>query len=163
VQTLSRELTYALAAPRSMFTETGKKLAREHAAKTVAFYDGLLDDLETWGIASFERRVIILEEDFRTRDGACVRSMEATIVMPRACPDCEAPLGLTHRRGRGVKCEKLTARFACARCDYARETSFCLPVLASCDSVPASSKRVDAQAGRQQQIQKSRPKAAVLP
>ena len=64
----SRELTYALAAPRSMFTETGKKLAGEHAAKTADFFDALLDDLENWGIASFERRTIVLEEDFRTRD-----------------------------------------------------------------------------------------------
>jgi len=130
VTTLSRELTYALAAPQSMFTETGKKLAGEKATKTVAFFDDLLHDLESWGIASFERRSIMLEEDFRTRDGASIKSMEVTIVMPSACPDCEAPLGLTHQRERGVKCEKLTARFACAGCGYARETAFCLPVFA---------------------------------
>ena len=47
-----------------MFTETGKKLAKAQTAKTVAFFDALLDDLETWGIASFERRTIVLEEDF---------------------------------------------------------------------------------------------------
>jgi putative nucleotidyltransferase with HDIG domain len=129
-QTASRELTYALAAPRAMFTETGKKLATAQAAKSVAFFDGLLEDLEDWGIASFERRTILLHEDFRTRDGACVQSMEVTVVMPRTCPDCEASLGLTHRRGRGVKCEKLTARFACGDCGYAVETSFCLPVFA---------------------------------
>ncbi len=130
VQTLSRELTYALAAPRSMFTETGRKLAGEKAAKTIAFFDDLLNDLESWGIASFERRTIVLEEDFRARDGATLKRMEVTIVMPRACPDCEVPLGLTHLRERGVKCEKLTARFACRGCGYARETSFCLPVFA---------------------------------
>jgi len=130
VHTLSREFTYALAAPQSMFTETGRKLAGEQAAKTIAFFDDLLDDLESWGIASFERRTILLEEDFRTRDGASVQSMEVTIVMPRDCPDCEAPLGLSHQRERGVKCEQLTARFACAGCGYARETSFCLPVFA---------------------------------
>ena len=128
--TLSRELTYALAAPRSMFTATGKKLAAEQAAKTIAFFGDLLDDLESWGIAAFERRTLILEEDFRTRDGASVQRMEVTIVMPRACPDCAASLGLTHRRERGVKCERLIARFACAGCGYARETSFCLPVFA---------------------------------
>ena len=130
VQTLSRELTYALAAPRSMFTETGRKLAGEKAAKTIAFFDDLLNDLESWGIAAFERRTIVLEEDFRARDGATLKRMEVTIVMPRACPDCEVPLGLTHLRERGVKCEKLTARFACRGCGYARETSFCLPVFA---------------------------------
>ena len=130
VHTLSRELTYALAAPRSMFTETGRRLAAEQAAKTIAFFDDLLEDLERWGIASFERRTILLEEDFRTRDGASVQRMDVTIVMPRACPDCEATLGLTHLRERGVKCEKLTARFACGGCSYTRETSFCLPVLA---------------------------------
>ena len=113
-----------------MFTETGKKLAAEKATKTVAFFDDLLHDLESWGIASFVRRSIVLEEDFRTRDGACIKSMEVIIVMPRACPDCEAPLGLTHQRGRGVKCEKLTARFACRGCGYTREIYFCLPVFA---------------------------------
>jgi putative nucleotidyltransferase with HDIG domain len=130
MQAASRELTYALAAPRSMFTEAGKTLARKQAAKTVAFFEGLLDDLESWGIASFERRTILLQEDFRTRDGATVPNMEVTIVMPRSCPVCDASLELTHRRGRGIKCEKLTARFGCDDCDYAAETSFCLPVLA---------------------------------
>ena len=130
VGTLSRELTYALAAPQSMFTETGKTLAGQQAAKTIAFFDDLLDDLESWGIAYFERRIIVLEEDFRSRDGASIQSMEVTIVMPRACPDCEASLGLTHLRDRGVKCEMLTARFACTGCGYGRETSFCLPVFA---------------------------------
>jgi len=130
VQSLSRELTYALAAPRSMFTGTGKTLAREQAAKTVAFFDDLLNDLENCGIAAFERRTLLLEGDFRTRDGACVAKMQVTIVMPRACPDCEAPIGLTHNRERGVKCETLRARFACQACDYAREISFCLPVFA---------------------------------
>lgn len=129
-QTLSRELTYARAAPRSMFTQAGKQLAARQAAKTIAFFDDLLDDLESWGIASFERRTIILEEDFRTRDGASMRSMDVTIVMPRTCPDCEASLGLKHMRKRGVKCEKLIASFACEDCGYARETSFCLPVFA---------------------------------
>jgi hypothetical protein len=130
VHTLSRELTYALAAPQSMFTKTGKTLAGQQAAKTIAFFDDLLDDLESWGIAYFERRIIVLEEDFRSRDGASIQSMEVTIVMPRACPDCEASLGLTHLRDRGVKCEMLTARFACTGCGYGRETSFCLPVFA---------------------------------
>lgn len=128
--TLSRELTYARAAPRSMFTETGRRLAGEQAAKTIAFFDDLLADLERWGIARFEPRTIVLEEDFRTRDGASVRSMEVTVVTPCACPDCGGPLGLSHRRDRGVKCERLTARFACEGCGYAGETSFCLPVLA---------------------------------
>jgi HD superfamily phosphodiesterase len=128
--TLSRELTYAQAAPRSMFTETGRKLAGAQAAKTVAFFDDLLDELESWGIASFERRTIVLEEDFRTRDGASLKNIEVIIVMPRACPDCGGALGLTHRRGRGVKCEKLTARIACGDCGHADEISFCLPVFA---------------------------------
>lgn len=129
-QNASRELTYALAAPRAMFTATGRRLAGEHTAKTVEFFDGLLDDLDTWGIASFERRTIVLPEAFQTRDGASVDGMEVTVVMPRACPDCAAALDLTHVRGRGLKCENLTAQFACSGCGYARETTFCLPVLA---------------------------------
>lgn len=129
-QSLSRELSYALAAPQSMLTETGKMLAREQTAKTIAFFDGLLKDLEYWGIAAFERRTLLVEGDFRSRDGARVQNTQVTIVMPRACPDCEAPLVLTHRCERGVKCEMLKARFACQACDYVRDISFCLPVLA---------------------------------
>src|SRR3990170_1221759 len=128
VHTLSRELSYALAAPRSMLTETGQMLAREQTPKTVAFFDELLHDLERWGIAAFERRTLLVEGDFRTRDGASVQKTQVTIVMPRDCPDCEAPLELTHRRERGLKCEMLKARFACQSCDYARDISFCLPV-----------------------------------
>jgi putative nucleotidyltransferase with HDIG domain len=130
VQSLSRELTYALAAPRSMFTEAGRMLAREQSAKTIAFFDDLLSDLENCGIAAFERRTLVVEGDFRTRDGVSVQKTEVTVVTPRACPDCEAPIGLTHRRERGVKCETLKARFACKACDYTREISFCLPVFA---------------------------------
>ena len=129
-QSVSRELTYALAAPRSMFTDTGKSLATAQSAKSVTFFEALLEDLENWGIATFDRRTIVLQETFRTRDGASVQSMEATIVMPRTCPDCDAPLGLTHGRGRGIKCEKLIARIACPQCDYRSETAFCLPVFA---------------------------------
>lgn len=130
VQSLSRELSYALAAPHSMLTETGKRLAGEQTAKTVAFFDELLHDLERWGIAAFERRPLLVEGDFRSRDGASVHKVQVTIVMPRACPDCEAPIALTHRCERGVKCEMLKARFACQSCDYVRDISFCLPVLA---------------------------------
>ena len=129
VHTLSRELSYALAAPHSMLTETGKRLAGEQTAKTVAFFDDLLRDLERWGIAAFERRPLLVEGDFRARDGASVQKVQVTIVMPRACPDCEAPIALTHRSERGLKCEILKARFACESCDYARDISFCLPIL----------------------------------
>ena len=111
-------------------TETGKMLAREQSAKTIAFFDDLLHDLESCGIAAFERRTLVVEGDFRNRDGDCVQKMQVTVVTPRACPDCEAPIGLTHRRERGLKCETLKARFACQACDYAREISFCLPVFA---------------------------------
>ena len=130
VQTLSRELTYARVAPRSMFTQAGKKLALEQAPRTIAFFDNLLEQLESWGIASFERHTIVLDEDFRTRDGAIVRGMEVSIAMLRACPDCAGPLALTHRREQGVKCERFTARFQCAHCSYTSETSLCLPLLA---------------------------------
>jgi putative nucleotidyltransferase with HDIG domain len=129
-QALSRELTYALAAPRSMFTEAGRKLAGQQAPKTIAFFDNLLEQLESWGIASFERHTIVLEENFRTRDGAVARGMEVTIAMPRACPDCQGKLALTHRREQGVKCERFIASFGCSQCSYSGGTSLCLPVLA---------------------------------
>lgn len=127
---LSREMTYARAAPYSMLTETGRRLAREQAAKTLAFFDDLLQDLKDWGIASFERRALVLEEDFHARDGSPLPRLEVTIVMPRACPECDASLSLAHSRRRGVKCEQLVVRFDCAGCGHSLETQFCLPVFA---------------------------------
>jgi len=129
-QTLSRELTYAMAAPRSMFTATGRKLAAEQAPKTIAFFDQLLEQLESWGIAAFERHVIVLDEDFRTRGGALARGIEVTVAMPSTCPDCEGKLALTHRREQGLKCERFIAYFTCSQCNYSAGTSLCLPVLA---------------------------------
>jgi HD superfamily phosphodiesterase len=128
--TLSRELTYALAAPRSMLTESGKTLARERSAGTVSFFDDLLVELESCGIAAFDRRTLELVGDFRTVDGAATRKMEVIVVTPRACPDCEGEIALAHRLERGVKCETLKARLTCQACDYAREIYFCLPVFA---------------------------------
>jgi hypothetical protein len=113
-----------------MFTAAGRRLAAEQGAKTRAFFAELLDDLERWGIAAFECRTIVLEGNFDRRDGGTVARLEATIVMPRACPDCRSRLDLTHRRERGVKCEKLVARYACTRCTLTREIAFCLPVFA---------------------------------
>ena len=130
VQSLSRELTYAATAPRSMLTDSGRTLAREQGAKTTAFFDDLLRDLERWGIAAYERRALVVEGDFRSRNGDRVHKMEVTIVMPRACPECGGSVGHSHVCERGVKCDKLTVRFACSGCSYARETYFCLPVVA---------------------------------
>jgi HD superfamily phosphodiesterase len=130
VHTLSRELTYALAAPRSMFTESGRALAREQSARTIAFFDSLLAELEGCGIAAFERRTLLLDGDFRTRDGVIEQNMQVTIVMPRACPECEGTIGLAHSRHRGLKCEMLKARLSCRACRWTREIAFCLPVIA---------------------------------
>jgi uncharacterized protein len=130
VHTSSRELSYALAAPRSMFTASGRAMARERSARTIAFFDGLLAELEDCGIAAFERRTLVLDGEFRTRDGALETQMQVTIVAPRACPDCGGAMGLAHRRERGLKCEMLRARLSCGACDWAREVSFCLPVIA---------------------------------
>lgn len=131
VQTLSRELTYAKAAPQTMFTESGKKLAEAQAAKTLAFFDDLTDQLESWGIASFKRHTILLDEGFCSRDGAVVRGGEVIVAMLADCPDCKFPLELTHQLKRGLKCERFIARSECKRCNYANETSLCLPVIAS--------------------------------
>lgn len=131
VQTLSRELTYAKAAPQAMLTTSGKKLAGEQAAKTLAYFDDLTDQLESWGIARFKRHSILLDEGFCSRDGAVVRGGEVIVAMLAACPDCESALHLTHRLKRGLKCERFIARFDCTQCNYANETSLCLPVIAN--------------------------------
>lgn len=132
VQTLSLELTHTLAAPLSMFTESGRKLAAEQAGKTIVFFDQLLEQLENWGIASFERHTIFLDEDFLTRSGAIVRGREVSLAMLRACPNCQAPLALTHRREQDVKRVRsiFVARFQCSCCSYEVGIKIALPVLA---------------------------------
>ncbi|MCC6202649.1 MAG: HD domain-containing protein, partial [Gammaproteobacteria bacterium] len=130
LQTASRELTYALAAPRAMFTASGRRLATERAARTVAYFDELFADLEHWGIAQLERRTLALAGEFRTRDGTAIDTLEVTLVLPRACPACGGVLDLAHRRERGIKCEKLVARISCPACGHEHGTAFCLPVLA---------------------------------
>jgi predicted RNA-binding Zn-ribbon protein involved in translation (DUF1610 family) len=72
----------------------------------------------------------VLEEDFRTRDGSSLQRLEVTVVVPRVCPECDASLALEHWRDRGLKCERLTARFACPSCGHSGKISFCLPVFA---------------------------------
>lgn len=129
-QTLSRELTYAQAAPRSMLTASGRALAHRWAATGLAYFDALLADLEECGIAAFERRALLVRGDFRSRDGEPVDAIEVTIVTPRACPQCEGAIDLEHRCERGVKCEMLRVRAACAACGHARDIAFCLPVFA---------------------------------
>lgn len=129
-QTLSRELTYALAAPRSMLTDSGSDLASRWAAASVAYFDVLLADLAECGIAAFERRTLMLHGDFRDRDGEGVDTMEVTVVTPRECPQCEGSIDLEYQRERGVKCEMLRARTACRSCGHGREMAFCLPVFA---------------------------------
>lgn len=131
VQTLSRELTYAKAAPRAMLTESGRTLAGGQAAKTLAYFEDLTDQLESWGIASFKRQTILLENGFCSRDGTVVQGGEVIVAMLAACPDCQSPLDLTHRLKRGLKCERFIARFDCKRCSYSNETSLCLPMIAS--------------------------------
>lgn len=129
-QALSRELTYARAAPLSMFTESGRRLARTLSARTIAFFDDLLAELEQCGIAAFDRRTLVLQGDFRTRDGRAVDRIEVTVVTPRACPQCEGGLEVSHGLERGLKCETLKARITCRSCDHKGVVSFCLPVLA---------------------------------
>jgi hypothetical protein len=129
-QALSRELTYALAAPRSMFTRSGRELARTRSARSIAYFESLLAELEESGIASFEPRPLLLRGDFRSRDGVPAQELEVTVVTPRACPECGGELSLAHRLDRGVKCETLKARCTCAACAWGRDISFCLPVLA---------------------------------
>jgi putative nucleotidyltransferase with HDIG domain len=130
VHTLGREWTYACAAPRAMLTEAGRTLATERSVRTLAFFEELLQELERSGIAALERRPLVVEGDFRSRDGARVGQVEVTVVTPRTCPECEASLSLSHRVEPGVKCEMLKARMACEACTWAREVSFCLPVFA---------------------------------
>jgi len=54
----------------------GQETGRRESQQNHYFFNELLEEIEGWGIAAFDRRTIVLNEEFRTRDGASLSRME---------------------------------------------------------------------------------------
>jgi hypothetical protein len=115
---LTVELTYARYAPRCMFTETGRRLARERAPATIRYIHDLLKTLRDDGLYPFH----VEEVDFE--------GVTLDVVTPAACA-CEGKMERTLWREAGFKCTKIHIRHTCTACGDRLELKFCAPRLAS--------------------------------
>lgn len=115
---LSRELTYANASPKTMLTKSGRLFAIEKSKKSISYFEGLLEELELFGIGKFYSKKTLLDT-----------GVELILVVPENCSYCNGEYQITITTEKGIKCEKLTAHFSCNRCEEQYDISFCLPIL----------------------------------
>ncbi len=115
---LSRELTYANASPKTMLTKSGRLFAIEKSKKTILYFDGLLEELELFGLGKFHSKKTLLDT-----------GEEIILVVPENCSQCKGEYQITITTEKGIKCEKLTAHFSCNRCEEQYDISFCLPII----------------------------------
>lgn len=115
---LSRELTYANASPKTMLTKSGRLFAIEKSKKTINYFDGLLDELELFGIGKYYSKKTLLD-----------KGVEIILVVPENCSHCKGEYQITITTEKGIKCEKLNAHFSCNRCKEQYDVSFCLPII----------------------------------
>ncbi|MHC4945860.1 MAG: HD domain-containing protein [Planctomycetota bacterium] len=115
---LTVELTYARHAPQSMFTESGRQMARARAPATISFIHDLLDTLRDDGLYDFHVEEVRFE------------GLLIDVVTPASC-SCGSKLERTIWKVPGLKCIEIHLRHACAACGESLELRFCEPRLAS--------------------------------
>lgn len=123
---LSKELTTAASLPAAMKTPPGRRLAERKSRESLRFYRTLLRELrESRGA---DLRVEAVRVERAGRRGA-KGSARVLLVLARACDACGGRWRKTFATERGLKCETLEARIACARCGNDYRVSFCLPAV----------------------------------
>ena len=121
-QSLSKELTYAVALPENMRTRTGKILAEDKKERSLNFYTDLIQELKDHGIARFEIRQVRLPCPWNPE-----KFLNIHLALHKACPECGGNWTLNLDQSRGVKCEKLSALIQCQKCRWKEKVAFCLP------------------------------------
>ena len=121
-QSLSKELTYAVALPENMRTRTGKILAKDKKERSLSFYIDLIQELKDHGIASFEIRQVRLHCPWNPE-----KILNIHLAVHKTCPECGANWTINLDQSSGVKCEKLTAVIQCQKCSWKEKIAFCLP------------------------------------
>lgn len=121
-QSLSKELTYAVALPENMRTRTGKILAKDKKERSLSFYTELIQELKDHEIARFEIRQVRLHCPWNPE-----KFLNIHLAVHEACPECGGDWTIDLDQSRGVKCEKLTAIIQCQNCRWNEKIAFCLP------------------------------------
>ena len=121
---LSKELTYASLLAANMRTSAGRKIAVQKAKDSLAFYQGLLEELADSGISRF---TIVNEElPCPSKHG---KILKIVLAIPSECPSCRGELRREYSFEQGIKCTELIGRIRCSDCSYSERISFCLPEL----------------------------------
>jgi HD superfamily phosphodiesterase/predicted RNA-binding Zn-ribbon protein involved in translation (DUF1610 family) len=121
-QSLSKELTYAVAIVENMRTRSGKAIAKLKKEKSLSFYTDLIRELKDHGIARFEIRQLKFPCPWNLR-----KYLNIHLAVHESCPDCGGNWTIDLDQSRGVKCEKLTAIIQCQNCPWKERIAFCLP------------------------------------
>jgi hypothetical protein len=128
---LSKELTYARAAERTLRTSAGRAQAAAKSLRAEDFFGNLLAEMRQLGMARFKletRRVA----EIAGMDGPPLHpDTEIVLVLPEACEVCGAAPDVQLSLEEGIKCRKLVARVGCAAGHDIHEMVFCLPEIAS--------------------------------
>ncbi|NHJ33395.1 MAG: HD domain-containing protein [Asgard group archaeon] len=115
---LSRELTYTAAAPETMLTKTGKKLAYTRTKKALLYFEELLEEFVYYDLGRFHVKEFKLDTD-----------QEIILVIPENCNKCKGEFSVQLTRDSGIKCEKVIANYSCNKCTQKYKTEFCLPLI----------------------------------
>lgn len=121
-QSLSKELTYAVALVENMRTRSGKAIAKLKKEKSLSFYTDLIRELKDHGIARFEIRQLKLPCPWNPE-----KFLNIHLAVHETCPECGGNWTIDLDQSRGVKCEKLTATIKCQTCHWSEKIAFCLP------------------------------------
>jgi HD superfamily phosphodiesterase len=127
LSSLSKELTYSLTAEFNMMTKSGKKLAAKRSRYSLKFFDSLLSEIREYGTGNYRIKKVKLDEMERPAGSLIDDRIKIILVEPESCVVCRKKLDLSYSREKGVKCEKLIAKFKCGSCGKLHEISFCIP------------------------------------
>jgi uncharacterized protein len=113
---LTVELTYARHAPRCLFTNTGRGIARRRAQQTTTAIKDFLEALREDGL--FDAVIEVIS----------VSGLELEVVTPGAC-SCGGRLAKRTWEEPGLKCSEIHLEMACSACGSRHEIRFCRPRL----------------------------------
>lgn len=118
IRNLGRELTYANAAPKTMYTKTGKALAKTRGKESITYFNNLLDELKLYDMGRFFVKKFLYE-----------KKIELLLVIPEECQKCDGQYLLSFQSKEGIKCKQIVTTYTCNKCAVDFTISFCLPVL----------------------------------
>ncbi|HUT82217.1 MAG TPA: NTP transferase domain-containing protein [Candidatus Bathyarchaeia archaeon] len=118
LQSLSRELTYVSMAPLTLYTDSGRSLAKTRSKKTIDFFNDLLEEISYYDIGKYHIKKFE------------IKSNNVLLIIPDICQTCSTgSYNISLSTELGIKCETLKAIYSCTSCEEKFDLEFCLPLL----------------------------------